>query len=84
MGSTAIEVKRMMSEPHAQIEFDLDFYGGDYSSVGHFVYIPHSAFDDDAGIELAFEKQTGLPRRCIIHYCLDDVYTADGEPLNDD
>jgi hypothetical protein len=74
----------MMAEPHVQVEFDPNYYGGDYSSVGQFVYLPHSAFEDDADLELAFEKQTGLPRCCIIHYCLDDLYTADGEPLNDD
>lgn len=61
--------------PFIQVEYDPDFAGGNYDKVGQLAYIPVTEKD----IEIAFEKQTGYPRTCIVHYCPDELYTEDGE-----
>jgi hypothetical protein len=61
--------------PFIQVEYDPEFAGGNYSKVGQFAYIPANEKD----IETAFEKQTGYPKSCIIHYCPDELYTEKGE-----
>jgi hypothetical protein len=54
------------------VEYDLNFYGGDYAGQGEFVEIAvnDGNFDEDEAIELAFEKQTGYSSQHIISYNL--------------
>jgi hypothetical protein len=60
-----------------RVEYDPDYYGGNYTGVGSFALIPLA--DLELGIEEAFEKQTKLNRQHIIHYSLDEVVDENGE-----
>ncbi len=67
---------------HLRIEYDRSYSGGDYSDVGEFVLIPFEEIGPGrVGVEKAFEKRTGLHRRNIVHYCRDERYDADGDPI---
>jgi hypothetical protein len=66
-----------------QVEYDLEYSGGDYSDTGDFAYVPCSLADRLGSIEAAFERHTGHSRIHIVHYSPDELYTADGEPLED-
>jgi hypothetical protein len=68
---------------HIQVEYDRNYCGGDYSGVGEFALIPVDkiAFEQQ-GLAEAFEIQVGLPRCHIIHWCWDERYDADGDPLD--
>ena len=65
-----------MKQEYFEVEFDLEYTGGDYSGVGDTVLIPVCNEDD---IEESFEKQTGHSRIHVIYYTLDEVYDEDGE-----
>lgn len=74
---------------YAQIEWDPNFWGGDYDDVGNFAYLelerPYVdsrglfAVDrlTDENVEERFEKLTGASRENIIHYTLDEAYAKD-------
>ena len=66
--------------PCVRVEYDLDFFGGDYDKVGKFAYIPIST-TSSCTIEEAFEKQTGINRQHIIHYSTDELYDPAGADL---
>jgi hypothetical protein len=57
-----------------RVEYDPNFCGGNYSGVGKFVLLP----SDTENVEEAFEKKTGLPHCCIVHYSEDELYDEDG------
>ncbi len=58
-------------------EYDLGYFGGDYSGVGSFVWIP-VALIERVGEEAAFEQVTGFHRSHIIHWdCEDDERTQE-------
>lgn len=59
-----------------KVEYDLNFFGGDYSGVGSMVYIPN---DEDLDIHEMFRRMTGIDPVHIIHIPLDETYTIDGE-----
>jgi hypothetical protein len=68
---------------HIQVEYDRNYFGGDYCGVGEFVLIPVDEIPTGAnGVKQAFEKRTGLPRQNIIHYTMDERFDADGDPLD--
>lgn len=70
-------------EEHIRVEFDRNYFGGDYRGVGEFVLIPVGEISIGAnGVKRAFEKRTGLPRQNIIHYTMDERFDADGDPLD--
>ena len=66
-----------------RVEYDPDYTGGDYSSVGQFAYIPHEVIDrlprndPDANLKTAFTVLVGDPRH-IIHYTFDEPTDQDG------
>ncbi len=64
-----------------QVEFDLEFFGGNYNKVGQFAYIPLDEIGTapDA-VATVFEKQTGHSRQHIVHYCPDETYDQEGKP----
>jgi hypothetical protein len=67
-----------MGNRFIEVEYDLEYSGGNYSDVGDFAMIPVELVDK-LGVEAAFEKHTGHDRVHIIHYCPDDRYNASGE-----
>ena len=73
-----------------QVEYDLNYWGGDYSKVGDYAYLPHEVIDrlpgkdNDKRLKLAFAVLVDDPRH-IIHYTFDEVFDQDGnEWVNDD
>lgn len=75
---------RKLVELHQKVEFDLNYFGGDYSGVGSFVYIPESAVEEHGSIERAFIAVTGHAPQHIINTYDDERFTADGAELEDD
>jgi len=67
---------------YIQVEYDLNYAGGNYSSVGQFAYIPKE-LADETGVEEAFRQTTGHDPVHIIHYSEDELYTADGIRLEE-
>jgi len=68
---------------HIQVEYDRNYFGGDYSGVGEFALIPVDEIPKGAnGVKRAFEKSTGLHRQHIVHYSEDELFDADGDPLD--
>lgn len=59
-----------------RVEYDPEYCGGNYTKVGKFVNVPSEAAHD---IESAFEKQTGLPRDCIVFYTTDEYFDENGD-----
>ena len=66
-----------------RVEYDLNFWGGDYSGVGQFAYIPLDAIsrlrgkNDDKRLRTAFTVLVGNPEH-IIHYTFDEPVDQDG------
>ncbi len=66
------------------VEYDKKYFGGDYSDVGNFVYIPLAALDsicldEQAKVNWAFRAKLNLDPQHIIHYNLDELYTRTGD-----
>lgn len=55
--------------PHLRVEYDLEYFGGDYDNNGQFAFVPVAlcSFIFDT-VEEAFEAYTGINRQHIIHY----------------
>ena len=72
-----------------QVEYDLNYYGGDYSKVGTFAYLPLEVIDrcpgphDDERLKAAFNILTGYDRVHIIHYSFDELYDEEGNEWED-
>lgn len=62
----------------AKVEFDPKFFGGDYTDVGDFIYVPDGLF---GGIEGAFVAMTELDQRNIVSYNGSERYTIDGASI---
>ena len=66
-----------------RVEYDLNYWGGDYSKVGQFAYIPHEVIDrlpgkdHDKKLKTAFTVLVGDPRH-IVHYTWDEPTDQDG------
>lgn len=71
------------NEPHIRVEYDLEYYGGDYSKVGQFAYL-HADTVEEIGVEEAFRQATGIDPVHIIHYTSDEFFTAEGEEWVDE
>ncbi len=71
-----------VKQPYIRFEYDLDFWGGDYSDVGDFAYVPAKRCEK-IGYERAFTEQTGIDAQHLIHYSPDELYDADGEFWHD-
>jgi len=70
---------------HIKFEYDLSFRGGDYSGTGVFAYVPFHLLQTPESLtpEQAFTKHTGHEASHIVHYTLDELYDAQGNPLDD-
>jgi hypothetical protein len=72
-----------LEKAYVKVEYDRNYFGGDYSSVGEFVLIPVDEIQKTPnGVERAFEKRTNLNRLHIIHYSEDELYDSDGNSLD--
>ena len=70
-------------EKYIQVEYDEDYWGGDYDDVGKFVLIPLSECHARSNcVEKAFVAITGLDCRHIVHYCIDEMYDKDGNSIS--
>lgn len=68
---------------HFRVEFDLDYWGGDYHGTGDVAYVPFSLLHDARRLtpREAFTRHTGHIANHIVHYTLDDLYDAEGNEL---
>jgi hypothetical protein len=63
-----------------RVEYDLDYTGGNYERQGSFVLLPWREIKRcREDVEGVFERMTGHSRVHIVHYSVDDLYTATGE-----
>lgn len=69
-----------MHEPHIQVEWDRSYWGGDYSGVGRFAYLPFNGLTDE-NLPERFREVTGHDPVHIIHYTFDELYDEHGEPI---
>lgn len=70
-------------QPHTAIEFDLKYFGGDYSDTGDFVFIPNDFIDNQPTVEQAFIVWTGHDACHIVTIYLDEEYKSDGQPWDE-
>lgn len=66
------------NHPHYRVEYDLDYWGGDYHKVGQFAFIPEGMEFALNSVEEAFEKLTGIDRQHIIQYSIFERFRPDG------
>jgi hypothetical protein len=72
-----------------RVEYDLNFWGGDYSGVGQFAYVPLETIDrlpgddPDGKLKTAFTVLVGDPRH-IVHYTFDEPTDQDGNEWRED
>lgn len=69
-----------------QVEYDVNYTGGNYSAVGDFAYLEMVDGLCEDSVEERFEKQTGASRENIVSYSFDELYAkdADGEFVPED
>jgi hypothetical protein len=73
-----------------RVEWDLSFFGGDYSDVGTFVHIPLALIDrmkgrgENTRLEKAFTQMTKQEPVHIIHWSPDEFYDQDGKEWADE
>ncbi len=63
-----------------RVEYDARYAGGDYDGVGEYAYIPVEDADKYS-VPVAFYRRTGLSPTCLIHWSDDQLYYADGTPV---
>jgi hypothetical protein len=75
--------------PHIRVEYDKNFYGGNYNQVGAFAFVPEQLVDVLAGdVEAAFEMMFSVDRVHVVSITGDERFDADGaavelgEPAN--
>jgi hypothetical protein len=65
--------------PHIRVEYDLEYFGGDYNKIGKFEFIPEALYPFVYNtVEEAFEAYTGIPKQHVIHYSSDERFFPDG------
>jgi hypothetical protein len=64
-----------------RVEYDRNYYGGDYHGVGDFAFLAEDGLTDD-NLKEHFKDQTGFDPRNIISYTFDETYDSDGELLD--
>ena len=71
----------MDDEPCFKVEYDKEYYGGNYSKVGELVYIPLllvEGEDENELVKKAFTYMTELDSVHIVNYNLDEKFDSDG------
>lgn len=61
-----------------QVEYDLNYTGGDYSNVGAFAFVLVSLVDE-VGMDTAFKQTTGFDPIHIVHWSEDDLFDGPEE-----
>lgn len=70
--------------PHIKVEFDLNYFGGDYSGTGDIVLIPVALVDAVGGdVHAAFEKLTRYSAANVVYFNSDEQYNDRGTLLED-
>ena len=64
-----------------QVEFDRSYTGGDYDKVGEFLLLEEEGLTDE-NLPERFEAKTGLGPEHIIHYTFDELFDANGDPID--
>ena len=60
-----------------RVEYDLNYWGGEYSDVGSFALLPMDKVEANGfDVEKTFAEVTGHDAAHIIHFCPDEVYDA--------
>ena len=86
-----------MSQKCFKVEYDLSYYGGDYSAVGDFACIPYeiverldlvlkavrAKFDEEDVVQGAFRLVTGYDPQHIVSYNMDEAVDEEGEEWDD-
>ena len=68
-GEYTVEELPEEEETYIQVEFDLNYWGGDYSSMNsENAYVPYRLVQECGSVEAAFEQHTGHDHAHIIHY----------------
>lgn len=84
---SSAEMDAIMSpadHPHVQVEYDTNFYGGDYAGRGQLVYVPEALIDLVGGdVGAAFAKLARIDAVHMIGYTGDERFDVDGEPLEE-
>lgn len=76
LGLSGLDLK--VVGPHQKVEYDRAYFGGDYSGVGEFVFIPESVIEQLGSVQAAFLEVTGIPAHHIINTYDDERFTSDG------
>jgi hypothetical protein len=66
-----------------EVEYDTDYFGGDYSNVGETAMIP-TKLAEQVGMGMAFRQTTGFDPAHIIHYNPDERYDSNGNLIEED
>jgi len=76
---------------HFSVEYDLAYYGGDYSGVGQFVYLPldelkygEGLSDEQKAVGDLFNEKTGHDPSHIVNYNLDELVDKNGNELEEE
>ncbi len=63
---------------YVRVEYDEEFFGGDYSGVGNFAFVNLIDINGLGSVETAFKQTTGIETIHIIHYSEDELYDVNG------
>lgn len=84
---SSAEMDAIMSpadHPHVQVEYDTNFYGGNYVGHGERVYVPEALIDLAGGdVAAAFAQLTRVDAVHMVGYTRHERFDADGEPLEE-
>lgn len=71
---------------HFKVEYDLNFWGGNFTGTGEHAYVPFSLVAPAGRLtaEQAFLRHTGIDPAHVIHYTFDETYDAAGQELDDE
>jgi len=77
-----VEPLPKLSELFLKVEYDPEYRGGDYRGEGKVALVP-VPLADTLGVDEAFRRTTGLDPVHIVNCCGDDIYDADGDPVEE-
>lgn len=75
-----------------RVEYDPRYYGGDYSGSGEAAYVSCREYDklravgvdESPAVRTLFKKATGIDPVHIVHYNVDEQFTEDGDPFEEE
>lgn len=72
-----------MCQTYFKVEYDEEFFGGNYSGTGNLAYIKLIDVNRLGSVEAAFKETTGVETIHIIHYSEDELYDAEGNLVDE-